>query len=195
MAVEPEQKGERRVEVEVDAEPELLMGYHRPDMNDPDGAALEVVTDILGSGRTSRFYRAIVEKSKIATGVWSSASGPGERDPNLFLIGGTPQAPHTTGELEQAIEKEIALLMTAGPTEMELKKIKNNAIAGVIHGLASNQGMANQLAYYESVGGDWTRLISDIEDIKKVSADDVKRVLKKYLIRSNKTIAVLVKKK
>src|SRR5205085_7890990 len=99
---EPAQEGERRASVVYPAEPSILIGYHRPEMNHPDGPALDVVAKILSDGRTSRLYRSVVEKSRIGVSAWSSATAPGERDPNLFVLGGSPRAPHTVKELEQS---------------------------------------------------------------------------------------------
>lgn len=195
IPVEPPQEGERRVHVEFDAEPSLLIGYHRPDMRSPDEPALNVLDNILSSGRTSRFNRSIVEKKRVGVGVWSSASFPGERDPNLFVMGGAPLAPHTTQELEKAILDEIDLIKKSGPTPMELEKVKNTLESSVIRGLASNEGLAGQLAYHESVAGDWKFLLNLIQGIRTVTAADVQRVAQTYLTESNRTVAVLMRKK
>ncbi len=195
ISVEPRQEGERRVQVEFDAEPALLMGYHRPDQNSPDDAALSVLEDVLSTGRTSRFNKEIIEKSRIGVSAWASASGPGERDPNLFVIGGSPRAPHTTAELEAAVLAQIELIKKTPPTAAEIEKVKNTMESAVIRGLASNEGMASQLGYNEAVAGDWKKLLMSIEDIRKVTPADVQRVATVYLTPSNRTTAVLVRKK
>ncbi|MCG3205564.1 MAG: putative zinc protease [Elusimicrobia bacterium] len=195
IPVEPLQEGERRVQVEFDAEPSLLIGYHRPDMRHADEPAFNVLQDILSSGRTSRFNRTIVEKNRIGVGVWAGGSAPGERDPNLFVMGGAPRAPHTVQDLEKAIWAEVEQIQKRGPTEAELEKVKNNLESAVIRGLASNEGLASQLAYYESVAGDWNFLIQLIQGIRSVTALDVKRVAQTYLTESNRTVAVLRRKK
>ena len=59
---DPEQTGERRVEVEYDANPVADISWHVPQIGHPDLAALEVAANILSSGRTSRFYKNIREK-------------------------------------------------------------------------------------------------------------------------------------
>lgn len=191
---EPPQEGERRIAVLFDAEPSLLIGYHRPDMTHPDSAALDVAADVLSSGRTSRFYRTIVEKKKLAVSAWAGSSAPGERDPNLFIMGGQPRSPHTAEELEKALVAELEKLRAEGPTTWELEKVKNNLEAGVIGSLDSNLGMANQLGYYEAVAGDWTTLLTIIDRIRAVTADDVKAVLARYAVPENKTVAVVRRK-
>jgi len=193
ISVEPPQTGERRVVVEYDAEPSLLIGYHRPNLIHPDNYALEVLAQVLDEGRTSRLYKNVVEK-KAASSAWASSSAPGERDPNLFMLGGTPIAPNTPQDLEKKIYREIEKLKEKGPTEKELEKVKNNLEADTIRGLSSNMGLANQLAYYESVAGDWKYLLALIQGLRNVTDIDVQRVADKYFAPSNRTVAWIEKK-
>ncbi len=195
IPVEPKQEGERRVTVEFNAEPSLLIGYHRPSMTHADGPALEVAAEIFDGGRTSRFNRNIIEKSRIGVGLWAGSTLPGERDPCLFAFGGQPRAPHTVNDLEKAIDAEIEELKKDGPTAEELETVKSKIEAELMRGLASNVGLANQLAYYEALTDDWQFLFHLVKAMRGVTADDVKRVANTYLIPSNRTVAELVKKK
>lgn len=195
IPVEPKQEGERRVTVLYDAEPAVLMGFHRPDMKHPDNAALSVLGSILSDGRTSRFNRGIVEKSRIGVDAWAESNTPGERDPDLFVVGGEPRAPHTTAEMEKALGDEIEKMKEKGPTDEELKRVKTNLEAGAIRGMASNSGLASELGYYEAVAGDWHYAMDFIAGIRAVTAADVIRVARTYLTPENRTVGVLVRKK
>lgn len=195
MTVEPEQEGERRVQVQYDAEPSLVIGYHHPDMHHPDTAALNVLSEALDLGRTGRLYKNLIEKQKIALSAWAGGSFPGERDPNLFVIGGAPRPPHTNADLERALLDEVEKIKKDGLMPEEITRIKNNLEADLVRGLAGNMGLARELAYYEAVGGDWHYLFRAIEDIRRVTSDDVKRVAKTYLTESNRTVGTLVRKK
>ncbi len=194
ISVEPVQQGERRVLVEFDAEPTLVMGFHRPDMRSADEPAFNVLSDILTLGRTSRFNRNVVEKKRVGVSAWASPSFPGERAPNLFVMGGAPRSPHDAKDLEEALWDEVEKIKKDGPTAEELEKVKNNLESNVIRGLASNDGLASQLAYHEAVAGDWEFLINLIQGIRKVTAEDVKRVATQYLTESNRTVATVVRK-
>ncbi len=194
IPVEPEQTGERRSVVEFAAEPSILFGFHRPSVFHPDNAAFEVASSVLGDGRTSRLYKNIVQRRKLATSVWTSSSAPGDRDPNLFVFGATPIAPNTVFDLEKAIGQEIKILKEKGPTPQELEKVRTNLEADVIRGLNSNLGLANQLAYYEAVAGDWTMLLTIIKSIRQVTDIDVQHVVEKYLVPSNRTVTWIEKK-
>ncbi len=195
LPIEPSQNGERRVAVEFNAEPSLMIGFHRPDMTSPDSAALDVAAEILGSGRTSRFNRTIIEKKGLAVGAWAGSAAPGERDPNLFVVGGSPRAPHTAAELEAGLLEEIEKLKTGGPTARELERVKKNLKASFIGQLSDNDNMADKLAYYEAIAGDWKFLLTSMERIQNVTAEDVIRVTALYLTPTNRTVATLVKKK
>jgi predicted Zn-dependent peptidase len=195
LPVEPRQEGERRIEVEFDAEPQLIFGYHRPDMLHADNAAFSALSDILSRGRTSRFNRNIVEKKKIAVSAWSASSFPGDRDPNLFVVGATPRAPHTASDAEKTLLDEIRVMQEKGPTEIELQRVKNALESDMIQGLASNQGLASQLGYFESVAGDWAYIIDFVKQIRALTVADVQRVAKTYLQPSNRTVATVGRKK
>ncbi len=195
IPVEPPQEGERRVKVLYDAEPSIIIGFHRPDMRHPDHAALSVLESVLSDGRTSRLHRSIVEKQQIGVEAWAESTAPGERDPNLFVLGGEPRAPHTTADMEKALLAEIERIKTEGPTDVELKRVKTNLEASVIRSMSSNAGLANELAYFESVAGDWHYVIDLIEGIRAVTAADVTRVARTYLTPANRTVGVIERKK
>ena len=83
------QEGERRIEVEFDAEPQLMIGYHKPTIPHFDDYVLDMISAILSDGRTSRFYKNIVEEG-IAVSANSINGYPGARYDNLFVVNGTP---------------------------------------------------------------------------------------------------------
>ncbi|MEK7766903.1 MAG: pitrilysin family protein, partial [bacterium] len=88
---EPTQKGERRITVEFDASPQVIMGYHRPTQPHPDVYALDVLSQILTGGRTGRLYRRLSVRERKTVSIWSDGSFPGARYPNLFVIGFIPR--------------------------------------------------------------------------------------------------------
>ncbi len=188
---EPEQKGERRVNVEYDANPMLLIGYHIPAAGHPDMAALDALSDILSRGRTSRLNKSIVEDQKIASSV--SAYSSFSRYPSLFTFSGTPLKGHTTQELEEAIYAEIKKIKTEPVSNWELQKVKNQFDAAMIKSVNSNMGMCWRLANYEAMVGDWSYINDFWQAYKAVTAEDIMRVANKYLNKSNRTVATLVK--
>lgn len=191
--VEPPQSGERRIEVEYDANPEVAIGWVSPAGGGVDKEVFDVIASLLTRGRTSRLYKALVVDKQLATSV--SASSDFTRFPDLFTISATPKAPHTTAEVEAAIYDELEKLKNEGPTERELEKVRNQLDADYIRGMQSNLGMAFRLEDMQALTGDWTYIMKTKELRAKVGADDVKRVIGKYLTQEKRTVATLVKPK
>jgi len=193
LAVEPPQRGERRVEVLWDAEPALRIGWHVPDSFHEDAPALAILSSLLTGGRTSRLYRRLILEDRLAAGVFSSM-GPGERFPQLFQIDATPRAPHTTGEIEEAIYVELERLAEEGPTDGELERVRNQIAAGSIRRLQSNLGLAFQLAESASLFDDWRTTFRLAERLRDVTPADVRRVVSLYFTRENRTVATLARR-
>jgi predicted Zn-dependent peptidase len=194
MTREPPQRGERRVEVEFDAEPALAIGYHKPGLGHPDDFVFDVIDSVLTEGTMSRLYSKLVKEKRLAVSVMSDTNFPGVRAPNLFVIAATPRAPHTTAEVEEAILEEVERLKTEPVSAKELEKVLHNLDADLVRSLRSNSGLASQLSFYQTVAGNWRYIVQARDRIAAVTADDVQRVVGQYLTRANRTVGVLVKK-
>ncbi len=192
QAREPEQRAERRIEVSYEAEPQLLLGWHVPAPDHPDYPALSVMAYLLSGGNTSRLYRRLVLEENSAVGV-SVSLEPGEYDPQLFVIGATPRAPHTTAELEARIDEEIARLQRTPPEPIELERIRNQLEAGEVRRLRSNLGLAFQIAGSATSYGDWRTTFRLSQRLQAVRPEDVQRVARTYFRPENRTVATLVR--
>jgi predicted Zn-dependent peptidase len=190
--VEPKQSGEKRVEVVGDAEPELLIGFHKPSIFSPDDYVFDVIDMILADGRTSRLYKKLVVEKQLATEV-STFTAPGSIYPNLFLISATPRSPHTVKELEKAIYEELEKLKTEPVSRRELDKVLNKLEADEIRSMGSNGGLAYRLTEYEATAGTWRYLVEHKKKVAKVSPEDVARVARKYLVSENRTVGFITK--
>ena len=187
------QEGERRIEVEFDAEPQLMIGYHKPTLPHFDDYVLDMISAILSDGRTSRFYKNIVEEG-IAVSANSINGYPGARYNNIFVINATPRSPHTPLDVEEAVYAELERLKTEPVAEKEFKRILKQVDAGFIRNLSSNAGMAQQLAFYEGIAGDWRYILGWRENMYKITPEDIMRVAKTYFTKGNRTVGTLVKK-
>ncbi|MHC4545376.1 MAG: M16 family metallopeptidase [Planctomycetota bacterium] len=189
--VEPPQIGERRVTVEDPAQPFIVIGYHKPGYNHPDNAVFDAITDIIGLGRTSRLHKSLVKEKKIAVAASAFQGLPGDKYPGLFLFYAFPAKGNTYQECEEAIYEEVEKLKTELVTSEELAKAKTRARAGLIRQLDSNSGLAGQLTSYEVVTGDWRNLFNQLDQIDKVTAEDIQRVAKEYFTKKNRTVGVI----
>lgn len=182
------------MEVEFDAEPSVVIGFHKPALGHPDDYVFDVIDAVLSDGLTSRLYTNLVREKRIAASVNSDSNYPGVRSPNLFVISATPLAPHTTAEIEAAIYAEIERLKTEPVSAKELEKVLNNLDADLVRALRSNGGLASQLALYQTVAGDWRYALKARDKIAAVMPADIQRVAAEYFTKSNRTVATLVKK-
>ena len=192
--VEPQQFAERSVVLRESSQPFYLEGYHRPDIHDPDDAVYDVISDLLSQGRTSRLYRSLVRDKKIAAAAAGFSGFPGSKYPSLFAFFAVPVPPHTPQELAQGIHEEIDRLKTQDVSDEELAMVKTRAKANLIRGLADNQGLAGQLAFFQTNYGDWRELFRNVERIDKVTKADVRRVAAKVFVESNRTVAMIENK-
>jgi len=188
---EPPQRGQRQVMVEDPSQPLILIGYHKANINHPDNAVFDAITDIVGSGRTSRLYKSLVKEKKIAIAASGFQGLPGNKYPGLFLFYAVPAKGHTNQECEEAIYAEIEKLKTELVTPEELAKAKTRSRADLIRQLDSNSGLAAQLTFYEVVTGDWRNLFKQLDEIEKVAAEDIQRVAKEYFTSKNRTVGVI----
>ncbi|MCI0353522.1 MAG: insulinase family protein [Acidobacteria bacterium] len=189
--VEPAQIAERNVVLREAAQPFYLEGYHRPDLRHPDDAVYNAMSDLLSKGRTSRLYKTLVRDKKIAVFATGFNGFPGDKYPHLFTFFAVPAAGHTPQEMGEAIRAEVERLKTEDVSDEELQSVKTRAKADLIRGLASNQGLANQLGEAQQRYGDWREIFREVEKIEKVTKEDVRRVANQTFVPTNRTVAMI----
>ena len=187
--VEPKQFAEKTVVIRDPTQPLYMEGYHRPDYRDPDDAVFDAISDIMSNGRVSRLYRSLVRDQQIAADAEGSSPYPDSKYPSLFVFFAAPLPGHTPQEMRDAIHKEIERLKTSDVTDDELAMYKTRARADLLRGLADNQGLANDLAEYQTLYGDWRELFLQLDKVDKVTKADIRRVAKQVFIESNRTEA------
>jgi len=190
-AVEPKQRGEKKVIVKKQAElPAVFAGYKTPTLNDPDSYALEVLQGILSSGKSSRLYQSLVYEKQLALyagGDYDNVS----KDPNLFMVYAGVMPGRTTEEVEKALYAEVDKFKQEAVTDEELQKAKNQIEASFVMSQDSNYYQAMLLGQFESVSS-WKLLEQYVEHIRAVTKEDVMRVAKEYFPEDNRTVGILI---
>jgi len=189
--IEPEQKGVRTTTVYFKAQPQILIGYHKPTLPDYDDYVFDVINSILSEGRTSRLYTNLVKEKRLALSIDTYQGYPGARYDNLFVFDAVPRYPNTNKDVENAIYQEIERLKTEPVSEKELQKVRNQIDANFIRRLNSNSGLASMLGYFEVIAYDWKYILKQREIFKKVTPSDIMKVAQKYFVDDNKTIGYL----
>jgi len=185
------QKNEKRVWVSYSARPQLLMAYHKPTLPDREDDVFDLLGQILCEGRTSRFYQALVQKEKVAQTVSCDTSTPGARFDNLFMIYASALGDHTPSEIEKGIDQEIEKIKKNKISSEELERAKSQMMAAQLFHLQSNIGLAEALTYFESIAGDWHYLLQHEEVLKGITAEEIRKVAQKYLVKQNRTVSIL----
>ncbi|MDZ7967823.1 MAG: pitrilysin family protein [Nostoc sp. DedSLP03] len=194
IPVEPPQQQTREVMVQLPSQPLYLEGYHRPAITDPDNAVYEIIGSLLSDGRTSRLYKSLVEKQRLALNAQGYSGFPGDKYPNLIFFYALTAPGHTVDEVAVALRQEIDKLKTEPVAAVDLQRVKTQARAGLLRTLDSNMGMAQQLLEYEVKTGSWRNLFKQLDDISAVTTADIQRVAKETFTPKNRTIGKLLSK-
>jgi zinc protease len=190
-SVDPPQSGERRIVLKREARlPYLLIGYHVPNLRDQDSYVLEVIATLLAGGKSSRFYRNLVQEKELALSAEAEHSLL-SRDPNLFLISAQPLPGKDVTTVQKALDQEIERLRRQPVGLRELEKAKNLLEVSFISGQDSMFFQAMLLAQYE-IASAWRAADDYLPSIRKVSPEDILRVANQYLVRDRRTVGLLV---
>lgn len=187
--VEPVQTGERRVTVQKDvATPYLLISYHAPEAKHEDFYALNILSSVLSSGKSSRLYSSLVDKKQLATQVFTNFSE--SFDPTLFQVYAVANRNVNEADLEKTIYEEIEKIKKEGISESELQKIKNQKLMEFYEQIETINGKSNNIGTYEVFFGDYRKMFDAPASYDKVTVADVQNVAKKYFTKSNRTVGV-----
>jgi zinc protease len=191
--VEPQQMGERRVSLTKPAQlPIQMVLYHVPNTRDPDSPVLDMIDTILSSGQSSRLYKRLVD-SQLAI---SAGCGFSEAlDPTLFQFNIHPRTGVDPAVTEKVLFDELTRLQTEAVPDAELRKAKNQRLAGLYRRLKTIEGRANLLGTYEVFLGDYAKAFDEDKRVEAVTAADIQRVAQKYFNAKNRTVATLIPEK
>jgi zinc protease len=195
IAAEPRQEAERRTRLSVPAEvPSFYLGYHTPVLQ--PGAkswepyALSVLNGILDGGNSARFETALVRDQKIASSIGAGYDMIA-RGGSLFTISGTPANGHSVEDLEKAVLAQIERVQKERVSDEELSRVKAQVVARDVYQRDSVFYQAMQIGMFVTSGLDWRLIDEGVKRINAVTAEQVQEVAKKYLVATNRTVAVL----
>lgn len=186
---EPPQRGERRVEVRrAGTLPMTMVAYRGPKGSDPDAYALDLITTILSSGRSSRLYQNLVEKQVASS---ADASFGSLRDPFLFGLTATARPGGNAPDLEKALLAEVEKVKTEPVTAEELARARSQIEADFVFQADSVTSQANQIGYWAMVD-DWKYLSTYLQRIRALAPADLQRVAQKYFTEDNRTVGTFI---
>ncbi len=189
---EPAQEGPKQVEVESPSQPLLFVGYKRPDQYSKEDPVFDVISGALSGGRTGLLYKELVRDKQIALEVEADDTFPGGKYPNLFLFFLAPAAGHTIADNEKALYDVLDKFKSQKVDAVTLARVKTKTRASLIQRLDSNPGLASLLTTYHAIYGDWRKLFTSLDELDRVTADDVQRVAQECFVPEKRTVAYLV---
>jgi predicted Zn-dependent peptidase len=191
VVIEPAQEGERRVEVRRPAElPALLIAYQGVPVAHPDRAALDVAAKLLAGGRSAILSERLVREEELATGV--DADLTWGRHQEVFVIDAQARPGRTAREVLRSITTVLRELGAGPVDERALARAKRQMRADYVRGLQRVSGKANQLGFFDVVFGDYRAMFAVEAQWNAVTAADVQRVVRTYLVPPRRTVVELV---
>ncbi|XZF16184.1 M16 family metallopeptidase [Chitinophagaceae bacterium MMS25-I14] len=191
--VEPQQTAEKRVNFYDNIQlPAILLAYHIPQQGTEDFYAIQMLTQLLSQGNSSRFHKEIVDKQQKA--VEAGAFALPNEDPSVAVMFSIANMGVKKEELEKAMEEEIEKVKTTGVTDEEYKKLINQAETDFVSQNQKVLGVVTNLATYYTFLGNANLINTELERYTKVTKDDLKRVANKYFTKENRLVVYYLPK-
>jgi zinc protease len=182
--VEPQQTQLREETMTLPVQVPVIVGaYHIPAGQSDDLYPLGVLQQVLAGGESSRLYQRIVRKDKLAV-----AAGGGlqeHEDPGLFYIYAAFLPGSDAAKIRVALGEEIAKLAKEPIASAELQKAKHQLAAQSVYGREKVATIARQIGSDEIIAHDPLASLTADAKYEKVTAADVQRVAKAYLVDTN----------
>lgn len=188
----PSQQIENKVEMKVETG-YILIGFKGcPDVDGKDSYALDVLATILGDGKSSRLYKHIKEQKQLVHSIGASHSSM--KDDSIFYVSAN-YVTEDVPRLKEAIFGEIEKLQKNEIAQDEIQKAKNIIERDTFYSRESVSNIASEIGYTATLTDDTTYYKNYLDNINKVSAEDLKRVAKTYLNPENAVISVILPSK
>ena len=178
-------------EVRLDVEagvtlPRIVISWTTPPHYAPGDAELDMVSDVLASGKSSRLYKRLVYDMQIAQSV--TASQESAELASVFEITVTLQKDKNPEEVFKVVDEELDKLRAAPPAAAELDRAKTRALSGLVFGAERVTGRADLLNNYNRRTGDPGFFEKDLARYEKVVPGDVTRALATYLPKDKRVV-------
>lgn len=185
---EPAQKHERSETIQIKSPVEkLVVGYHIPNVNSPDFAAIEAAREILAGGKGSRLYRKLVDGG-IATSV--DLESAEHEAPGLLLIFVNLQKGKSSKQALEIIDREIRDMAAGNITDVEIQKAISMHRFVIFDDQASNYSKAQFMGFYETVAGNFERGVQIVNSLTKVTKPEIVAAVKSHFTRNNRNVVI-----
>lgn len=167
----------------------MLIGYRAVNALNPDNYALDVLSTILGDGRSSVLYQTIKEQKQLAYSI--SANNSAFREDGLFVISAN-FTPENANKLQKAIFEEVVKIQKQGVTQEQLNLAKNVIERDTYFDRESISNISNEIGYTTVLTDNPKYYDEYLANIKKVTASEVKRVAEKYINENKSAVSIVL---
>lgn len=167
----------------------ILIGFRGTSMTDKDSYAMDVLSTILGEGRSSVLNQILKEKKRLAFSV--GAGNMTYRDDGIFYISANFE-PDKCKSVQNVIFEEIKKIQDKGVSEEQLNIAKNIIERTTYYSRESVSNISNEIGYTMALSGDIKYYDNYLNNIKNVSNEDIKRVANKYLGVNKSAVSILL---
>lgn len=164
----------------------VFIGFRGPNLGSKDYYAMNLLSNILAAGESSRLYKRLVDKDEIA--IQSSMIPINLELDGAILFYGVAYPNIDLSDIEEAIYEEIELISKNGISERELEKVKNINEMELLQSKKSTLQKAMLLARFEAYYDNPDLINSELDSFNSVTIEDIKRVAKDYLITKNRVV-------
>jgi predicted Zn-dependent peptidase len=185
---ETPQTESRSVVLNLDAQPQLIIAYHKPTAPDLADAHFSVLHSLLSEGRSSLLNKILVEEERLALGV-DTGEAPGERYDNLFYVEVTAVPGIAAEVIVDRVQQILDTFITNPPNTKLIEEAKKRSRIAILKLLSSDEGLASILGKTQSLYGDWKEIFRFYSTMEKTTASDLAELSRKYLQPSNRTVA------
>jgi predicted Zn-dependent peptidase len=172
--------------------PGALVAYRIPEHRADDGPALTLLSTILGSGESSRLNRSLVREQQIA--VQAATIEMSRRGPGLFINLAIANQGQTADTLAGALQAAVARIAAEGITPEELEKARNAFRRDHVFSRQTSMGVAEAVQHYVHFHDSVEEINTDERKYLAVTAADIQRVVRRYLVPENSLILLVVPK-
>ncbi len=166
--------------------PAVFITFRIPKDGEREFYALDLLSNILGSGRSSRLYKKLVYEKRIAQNV--NVYAIGMEDAGIFKIDAYCSIGHTPEEVEREIWSELEKLYEELVDEKELQKVKNQKESETIRSYQTVLNKADQLAYYYVIHKNTNKINEELSEILSITRDELREAASKYLVPQNSVV-------
>ncbi len=186
LPVEPAQKAKRTLAVEASVPADALYkAFHMPGRFHPDYYAVDLLTDVLGRGESSRLFRKLVKEKEIFTSI--SSYGMGSLDPGLVVVSGRLQKGISLRDAEKEVDQILESVVSELISDEELGKVKNQSEASLEFAEVEVMNRAMNLAF-ATLSGDPDFVNQEAASIQAVTKADIRRVAGEILREENSNV-------